>query len=114
MTKAQIEAVLERVRTWPPERQEDAARVLMAMEAEAASLYRLSAEERADIEAALAEIARGEVASDAEVAAVFDAARFDRKIERDAKAVKLDKLAGEAVVGYGKRRERKRASSTTV
>ena len=39
------------------------------METEAAGVYRLSAEERADIEEALAEIARGEVASSAEAAA---------------------------------------------
>lgn len=75
MTKNQIEAVLDRVRAWPPERQEDAARVLLAMEAEDATPYRLSAEERADIEVALEELARGEVASDAQAAAVFDRLR---------------------------------------
>lgn len=71
MTKNQIEAVLDRVRAWPPERQEDAARVLLAMEAEDATPYRLSAEERADIEVALEELARGEVTCDVEAAAVF-------------------------------------------
>jgi hypothetical protein len=76
MTKSQIEAVLERVRTWPPERQEDAARVLLAMEAEDAGTYRLAPEERADLQAALEEAARGEFASDEEVAAVFG--RFRR------------------------------------
>ena len=75
MTRKQIEAVLDRVRAWPQERQEDAARVLLAMEAEDATPYRLSAEERADIEAALEELARGEVASDAQVAATFDRLR---------------------------------------
>jgi predicted transcriptional regulator len=72
MTKEQIENVLERVRTWPQSRQEDAAQVLLAMEAQDVGPYRLSEEERADIEAALAEIDRGEIASDAEVAAVFN------------------------------------------
>ena len=71
MTKSQIESVLERVKTWPPERQEDAARVLLAMEAEDAGPYGLSPEERADLQAALAEAERGEFASDEEVAAVF-------------------------------------------
>lgn len=71
MTKSQIEAVLERVRSWPAERQQDAARVLLAMEAEDAGTYRLSPEERADLQAALEEVARGEVAADEEVAAVF-------------------------------------------
>jgi hypothetical protein len=32
MTKEQVKAVLDRVLTWPLERQEDAARVLTAME----------------------------------------------------------------------------------
>ena len=71
MTKSQIEAVLDRVRSWPPERQEDAARVLLAMEAEDAGPYRLTPEERADLQAALEEVARSEFASDEEVAAVF-------------------------------------------
>lgn len=72
MTKNQIEALLDRVRDWPQKRQEDTARVLMAMEAEDTAPYRLSADELADIEAALEELARGEVATYAEVAALFD------------------------------------------
>ena len=68
MTKEQIERVLDRVRSWPASRQEDAAAVLLAMEAEDLGPYRLSEEERADIEAALAE---DEIASEAEVAKVF-------------------------------------------
>lgn len=76
MTKKEIEAVLDRVRTWPVERQEDAARMLLEMEAQDSDVYRLSDEERADIEASLEELARGEVASDERVAAVF--ARFRR------------------------------------
>ncbi len=72
MTKEQIEAVLDRVRAWPLSRQEDAARLLLAMEAEGVDPYRLSAAERADIEAALEEVERGEIASDEDVAAVFD------------------------------------------
>jgi predicted transcriptional regulator len=75
MTKAQIEEVLERVRTWPPERQEDAVRVLLEMEAQGTAVYQLSEEERADIEEGLREIERGEVASDADVAAMFNRAR---------------------------------------
>jgi hypothetical protein len=76
MTKSQIEAVLERVRTWPASRQQDAALILLAMEAQETSPYRLSDEERADIEAAIAEIDRGDVASDEEVAAVFNRYRI--------------------------------------
>jgi predicted transcriptional regulator len=72
MNKAQIDSILDRVRTWPEERQEDAARVLLAMESEDNGVYRLTDEERAEIRTALAEVERGEVASDEEVAAVFD------------------------------------------
>jgi predicted transcriptional regulator len=50
--------------------------LLLAMEGQDANLYRLSEEERADIDQALEEMARGEVASDEEVAAVFN--RFQR------------------------------------
>jgi hypothetical protein len=72
MNKAQIDSILDRVRTWPEERQEDAARILLAMEDQDTGIYRLSDEERAEIRAALAEVERGEVASDEEVAAVFN------------------------------------------
>jgi hypothetical protein len=75
MTKSQIDAVLDRVRNWPPERQEDAARVLLAMEAQDASPYQLSPEERADLLMALEEVERGDFASDEEVAAVFSRLR---------------------------------------
>ena len=71
MTKDQIDAILDRVQSWPRSRQEDAARLLLAMEAQDGSVYELSAEERADLEAALAEMARGEFATDEEIAAVF-------------------------------------------
>ena len=72
MNKAQIDSVLDRVRTWPEERQEDAVRILLAMEDQDNGVYRLSDEERAEIRAALTEVERGEVASVEEVAAVFN------------------------------------------
>jgi hypothetical protein len=71
MTKDQIDAVLERVHSWPRARQEDAARLLLAMEAQTAEPYVLDDEERADLEAALEEATQGEFATDAEVEAVF-------------------------------------------
>ena len=49
MTKDQIDAVLDRVHAWPKPRQEDAVRILLAMEAQAATPYILSAEERSDL-----------------------------------------------------------------
>lgn len=71
MTKEQIEAVLERVKTWPEERQEDAAVVLLAME-EANEDDELTDEDWADLEEGLAEADRGEFASDEDVKAVLD------------------------------------------
>jgi predicted transcriptional regulator len=72
MTKDQIDAVLDRVRTWPPERQEDAVRVLLRMEEAGTEVYELSPEELADIEEGMAEVRRGEFATDEEVAALFN------------------------------------------
>jgi hypothetical protein len=45
MTKEQVKEILERVLTWPPERQESAARVLAEMEEQDASAYGLSDEQ---------------------------------------------------------------------
>ena len=72
MTKEQIEQILERVRTWPAERQEDAAAILLEMEQQDASFYELSEEELAEIEVALEEADRGEFATDEEMKALFD------------------------------------------
>lgn len=71
MTRDQINNVLKRVQSWPTQRQEDAARVLLAMEAEGTTPYVLSADEDADLRAALDEIGQGDIATDAEVEAVF-------------------------------------------
>jgi predicted transcriptional regulator len=78
MTKAEIDAVLDRVRTWPLERQEDAMRMLLAMEEQDAAVYELSPEELTDIEESLREVERGEFATDEEVAAVFNRYREQR------------------------------------
>jgi predicted transcriptional regulator len=72
MTKEQINSVLDRVRTWPPERQEDAVRVLLQMEAAGTEVYVLSDDERAAIEEGMAQARRGEFATDEEVAALFN------------------------------------------
>ncbi|MEA2890767.1 MAG: hypothetical protein QOI05_1560 [Bradyrhizobium sp.] len=44
MTKDQVKEVLDRVLTWPPERQEDAAQLLLALEAQEGELYHPSDE----------------------------------------------------------------------
>ena len=71
----QLEDVLERVKAWPEKRQEDAVRILEHMDAIGTGAYELSDDERADLLEALAEIERGEVASDAEVASFFASLR---------------------------------------
>jgi hypothetical protein len=49
MTRDQVKEVLDRVLTWPRERQEDAARALRAMEEQDASQYRLTDEQVAEV-----------------------------------------------------------------
>ena len=72
MTKEQIEAIFERVKTWPPERQEDAVAMLLRMEEQGVEPYELDVDERREVGAALAEAERGEFATDEEVEAVFN------------------------------------------
>ena len=67
MTKQEIESVLERVKTWPRSRQEDAARTLLRME-EQGTIYVLSPED----EEAIDEAEASGLASDDEVRAFFD------------------------------------------
>ena len=55
MTKEQIKAVLDRVLTWPPERQQDAAEILESMEGQDRSGYRLTDEQAAEVQRRRAE-----------------------------------------------------------
>jgi predicted transcriptional regulator len=72
MTKEQIDSVLERVRTWPQSRKEEAAEMLLALEALGGGLYRLSDEEDAAVRRGLEEARNGEFATDEEVKELFD------------------------------------------
>jgi hypothetical protein len=65
-----LELAVQAARAWPADRQEEAAELLERMDAYLNTPYELSDEERADLEEALAEIRRGEIASDADVAAM--------------------------------------------
>src|SRR5438045_7868478 len=49
MTRDQVKEVLDRVLTWPPERQEDATEILMSIEAQDNSSYRLSDEQLTEL-----------------------------------------------------------------
>ena len=49
MTKDQVKEILDRVLTWPPERQADAAEVLALMEEQDKSDYQLTDEQAAEV-----------------------------------------------------------------
>ncbi len=71
MTKDQVKEVLDRVLTWPRERQEDAAQLLLALESPERALYHPSDDEWAAIEEGFIQAERGEVVSAVEIAALF-------------------------------------------
>jgi hypothetical protein len=50
MGKEQVKAIFDRVMTWPTERQEDAAKILMLMEAQDESVCRLTDEQVAEVQ----------------------------------------------------------------
>ena len=55
MTKDQVKEILDRVLTWPPKRQEDAARVLSEMEAQDTSPHHLTDEQLEEVRRRLAD-----------------------------------------------------------
>lgn len=71
MTEDQVKAVLNRVLTWPRERQEDAAQLLLALEAREGELYHPDEDEWLAIEEGVAQAKRGEWVSTEEIAALF-------------------------------------------
>ena len=56
MSREQVKAILDRVLTWPDERQEDAATMLRLMEAQDDGAYRLSAEQAEEVRRRLADL----------------------------------------------------------
>ena len=70
MTKMMQEAI-EVLRELPEERQETIARAILDYASHDDGIYHLSDDERAEVRAGLAEIRRGEIASDREVRAVY-------------------------------------------
>ncbi len=71
MTKEQIKAVLDRVLTWPPERQQDAADMLLWLEAKEGEFYHPSDDEWAAIQEGLAQARRGEFVPEEEMDAFW-------------------------------------------
>jgi predicted transcriptional regulator len=75
MTKQQIAILLERAGTWSQEAQDELIRSALEIERKHGGVYELDDGELADIREGLAELERGELASDEEVKATFDALR---------------------------------------
>ena len=73
MTKL-MEKALDAVRAWPADRQDEAAKLLLALDRLGPPPYEASPEELTAIDEALEQVERGERASPAEVEAAF--ARF--------------------------------------
>lgn len=73
---ALLEKAIERMRNLPPEAQDDFARILLRLAGDSDTVYRMTADEEADIAEADAEVARGELATDAEADAVFSKHRM--------------------------------------
>jgi hypothetical protein len=71
MTNDQVKEVLDRVLTWPPERQEDAAQMLLALEAREGELYHPSDDEWAAMEEGFSQAKRGETVSADEITALL-------------------------------------------
>ena len=72
MTKEALEILLERVSAWPEEAQEELMRSLTDIENRHLGIYRLSDDERNAVRRGLKDIREGRLASDDEVAAVFN------------------------------------------
>ncbi|MEZ0303250.1 MAG: hypothetical protein ACAH24_14560 [Hyphomicrobiaceae bacterium] len=71
MTKTQIKAILDRVRTWPEDRQADLARIALHIEAQEARLAPEDEETKAAIAEGLAQAKQRKFASDARVKATW-------------------------------------------
>jgi predicted transcriptional regulator len=72
MTKLEIQALLERVLSWPRAMQEEAAEALLGIEAMGAASYVLSEEERRGVERGLDDGDRGSFVPEEEVRAWLD------------------------------------------
>jgi predicted transcriptional regulator len=66
-----IDALVERIASWPAKAQEEAVASLLSIEARHAPMYVLSPDERQAVLAGLAEADRGEFVSDDDMAAFF-------------------------------------------
>jgi predicted transcriptional regulator len=70
MTKEDLEAIFDRVRNWPAEKQEQAMDALLWIESDS-DVYVLSDEERAAVQRGLDDSKNGRFATEEEMAALF-------------------------------------------
>jgi predicted transcriptional regulator len=66
-----IDALVERMASWPEKAREEAVESLLSIEARYVGGYRMSADERSAVLEGLAQADRGEFVSDEEMAAFF-------------------------------------------
>ena len=66
-----LKKVLARAESWSEQDQEELAQLALEIEARHHGVYHATPEELKDIDEALAEVARGEIASEKEVEAIF-------------------------------------------
>ena len=71
MTKEQINAVLEGVRSWPEQDQEELVELVREIEARRSGVYTMSDEERAAVQEGLDQARRGEFVPDDEMDAFW-------------------------------------------
>ncbi len=71
MTKAEIRSVLDRVRTWPQDRQAELARIVLLIEAQNADVEPEGESTRAAIAEGRSQARRGKFASDKRLEAVW-------------------------------------------
>ena len=71
MTKEQLDAVLDGIRSWPEEDQEELVEIARAIEARRTGVYEMTDQERAAVREGLAQAERGEFVSDEEMEAFW-------------------------------------------
>ena len=71
LMNADVKNMLSRVASWPEDDQDELAQIALEIEARRHGVYHATTEELKAIDEALAAVARGEVATDEEVEAVF-------------------------------------------